>query len=117
MDIEVFVEGEGAKGIEIVRIQAGSPRRVIVEQFAGRHGLRVEDALLFVEDEDQSLDLAPAGFAKAGRFSSVISVQESASLENLCFTTTWIPVASRMESSSSTVRSLASSGRAVVHWA
>jgi len=58
MDVEMFVEGEGADGIEVICIKAGSPKRVIVEQFAGRHGLPVEDALLFVEDEDQSLDLA-----------------------------------------------------------
>jgi hypothetical protein len=58
MDVEVFVEGEGAEEIEIIRIQAGSERRVIVEQFAERHGLPVGETVLFAEDEDEPLDLA-----------------------------------------------------------
>jgi hypothetical protein len=56
-EIEVFVEGEGLAGVEVVRIPAGSVTGKIIEAVAVRGGFTVEGAALFVEDCENSIDL------------------------------------------------------------
>jgi hypothetical protein len=58
MDIEIMAEGEGLAEVEEIRIPEGSPARVIVAAIAAKGGYATEDALLFVEDCDEPLDLA-----------------------------------------------------------
>lgn len=57
-DVEVMVEGEGLAEVEIVRVRQGSVVGEIVAAIAAKSGFAVAEGLLFVEDEEEPLDLA-----------------------------------------------------------
>ena len=57
MEIEILVEGEGLEDIEAITVPIGSSARVIVEVIAAKAGFAADEALLFVEDGDEPLDL------------------------------------------------------------
>jgi hypothetical protein len=52
-----MVEGEGLGEVDVVRIPEGSPAREIVLAVASRVGFPAEEALLFVEDCQEPVDL------------------------------------------------------------
>jgi hypothetical protein len=58
MDIEILVEGEGLTEVETIRIPAGSTAHEIVSIVAAKAGYAVQEAMLFVEDCEQAVDLA-----------------------------------------------------------
>jgi hypothetical protein len=58
MEIELFVEGEGLADVEAIRIPEGSAASEIVAAVATKGGFPAEEALLFVEDVEEPLDLA-----------------------------------------------------------
>jgi hypothetical protein len=57
-NFEVMVEGEGLLDIETIRLQEGSTGREIVAAVAVKGGFPIDDALLFVEDAEEPIDLA-----------------------------------------------------------
>ena len=58
MDIEVMVEGEGLTEVETIRIPEGSVAREIAKVVAVKGGFPVEEAILFIEDCEEPIDLA-----------------------------------------------------------
>jgi hypothetical protein len=56
--VEVMVEGEGLSEVEIVRLPEGSLAKEIVVAVATRSGFPAEEAILFVEDCEDPVDLA-----------------------------------------------------------
>jgi hypothetical protein len=58
MDIEIMVEGEGLAEIETIRIPIGSTAREIVAAVAAKGGYATEEAILFIEDCEEPVDLA-----------------------------------------------------------
>lgn len=58
MSLEVFVEGEGLKDVEVLELPAGASARKIVELVAAKSAFPADEALLFREDEDEPLDLS-----------------------------------------------------------
>lgn len=58
MKIEVLVEGEGLQDIEIVQVDDGSLARELVVAIATRGDFSPEECFLFLEDCDETLDLA-----------------------------------------------------------
>lgn len=58
MEIEVILEGEGLSDVEVIRIPEGSLAREIVVAVATKSGFPAEEAVLFVEDAEEPLDLA-----------------------------------------------------------
>ncbi len=58
MEIDVLVEGEGLADVETVRLPHGAQVRELIAVVARKGGYPAEEALLFVEDGDEPLDLA-----------------------------------------------------------
>jgi hypothetical protein len=58
VSIEIMVEGEGLAEVEIVRLPEGTLAKEIVVAVATRGGFPAEEALLFVEDCEEPVDLA-----------------------------------------------------------
>jgi hypothetical protein len=58
MEIDVLVEGEGLADVETVRLPHGAQVRELIAIVARKGGFPAEEALLFVEDGDEPLDLA-----------------------------------------------------------
>jgi hypothetical protein len=58
MEIEVLVEGENLPDVEAIRLPVGSAAREIVALVAAKGGFPAEEAVLFLEDGDNPLDLA-----------------------------------------------------------
>jgi hypothetical protein len=55
--IEILVEGEGLRDLETVHVPHGGTLREVVTIVASRGGFSVEEALIFIEDRDEPLDL------------------------------------------------------------
>ena len=60
MSIEVLVEGEGLVDVEVIRLPPGSAAREIVVAVAAKGGFPPEEAVLFLEDGDELVDLVAA---------------------------------------------------------
>jgi hypothetical protein len=58
MSIQILVEGEGLKDVAVVELPIGSTARQIVVAAAAKGGFPAEEAVLFLEDGDEPLDLA-----------------------------------------------------------
>lgn len=58
MEIDVLVEGEGLTDVETIRLPHGAQGRELIAAVALKGGFPVHEALLFVEDGDEPLDLA-----------------------------------------------------------
>ncbi len=56
--VEILVDGEGLEAVEAVTVRHGAPLSAIVELVATKAGYRVEEALLFVEDEAAPVELS-----------------------------------------------------------
>lgn len=57
MHIEIMVEGEGLAEVEAIRIPEGSTAREIVAAVAVKGGYPTEEAILYVEDCEEPVDL------------------------------------------------------------
>jgi hypothetical protein len=57
-EIEILVEGEGLADIEIIRLPRGSAARAILAVVGLKSGFPAEQAVLFVEDGEDPVDLA-----------------------------------------------------------
>jgi hypothetical protein len=57
MSIEILIEGEGLKDIEVIHVAAGSVARDIVVAVAAKGGFPADEAVLFFEDGDEPIDL------------------------------------------------------------
>jgi hypothetical protein len=57
MEIDIVVEGEGLADVATIRLPHGAPGRALVAAVAAQGGFPAEEALLFVEDEDEPLDV------------------------------------------------------------
>jgi hypothetical protein len=55
--IELLVEGEGFADVELIRLAPGSAAREIVVAVAAKGGFSPDEAILFVEDGEEPLDL------------------------------------------------------------
>ena len=58
MQIEVLVDGEGLADVAAISLPHGAPGRELIAAVAARGGFPAEEAFLFVEDEDEELDIA-----------------------------------------------------------
>ncbi|MFZ1991960.1 MAG: hypothetical protein WAW96_19570 [Alphaproteobacteria bacterium] len=78
MDIEILVDGEGLADVEVVPLPAGRPGIELIEVIAKRAGYPAAEALLFIEDEDEPLDIAAIviGEEMAGRVHHVHRARE-----------------------------------------
>lgn len=58
MSVDIFIEGEGLDDVQMVLLPRAGSRLAIVEFVAGKGGFPAAEAVLFVEDGDEPLDLA-----------------------------------------------------------
>ena len=57
MNFEILIEGEGIEEVQAIEILDGSTAREIIATLALKGGFPAEEANLFVEDEEQPLEL------------------------------------------------------------
>jgi hypothetical protein len=57
MDTRIIVDGEGLTEVEVIVVPHGSTGREIVLELAKKTGIEVEQAILFIEDGDEPLNL------------------------------------------------------------
>jgi hypothetical protein len=73
MNIELLVAGEGLADVEVILLPLGSSARELVSAVAMKAGFSADEALLFLEDADEPVDIAVAVIdeAHAGRIHHV----------------------------------------------
>ena len=57
MDTRIIVDGEGLTDVEVIIVPQGSTGREVIVEVAKKTGIEVEEAILFIEDRDEPLDL------------------------------------------------------------
>ncbi len=57
METKIIIDGEGLSDVEVMVIPEGSTGREVVRIIATKTGIGIDEALLFVEDSDEPLDL------------------------------------------------------------
>ena len=57
MGIDLLVEGEGLADVEVIQLPPGSVALAIIAAAAAKGGFSPEEAVVFVEDEDEPLDV------------------------------------------------------------
>jgi len=57
VEAEIVVDGEGLTNVEVIIVPEGSVRREIIIQVANKTGIATEEAILFIEDSDEPLEL------------------------------------------------------------
>jgi hypothetical protein len=60
MEIEIMTEGEGLVDVEALKVSHGGSLNEVIAIVAKRGGYAGEEAFIFVEDEDQPLDITIA---------------------------------------------------------
>jgi hypothetical protein len=57
MDTSIIVDGEGLMDVEVIVVPQGSTGREVIVEVAKKTGIGVEEAILFIEDTDEPLNL------------------------------------------------------------
>jgi hypothetical protein len=58
VQIDILFEGEGLTDVEVIQLPAGAAGRELIEAVAAKAGLPADETMLFVEDEEEPLDIS-----------------------------------------------------------